>query len=125
MGLLFANRELFADGIFIQTPQNRRLFPSVTRPGPAGLPRTCNEWEHRITLTRNQFLWIANATSVQADGANSDPITLSADHLQALRDLASRMEPEEDVVKPPDPEVFSFEGDLQPGLVYLAKLEKP
>jgi hypothetical protein len=49
---------------------------------------------------RNQFRWIANAASVQADGANSDPISLSSNHLEALRDLASRMEPEESVVKP-------------------------
>ncbi len=123
LGFLSANRELFAGGVTIETPQNRRLFPSITRAGPNGLPRPCSEWEHRITLTRNQFLWIANAANVHAGGANSDPISLSPDHLQALRDLASRMEPEQSVVKPPDPEVFSFEGDLQQGLVYLAKLE--
>lgn len=123
LGLLSANRELFAGGITIQTPQNSRMFVPVTRPGPNGLPRPCNEWEHRITMTRNQFLWIANATSVQVAGANSDAVSFSPDHLQALRDLASRMEPEESVVKPPDPEVFSFEGDLQQGLVYVATLE--
>jgi hypothetical protein len=123
LGLLSANREMFADGITLQTPQNRKQFAVITRPGPQALPRPCNQWEHRITLTRNQFLWIANAASVQADGANSGPVAFSRDHLEALRDVADRMEPEESVVKPPDPEVFAFEGDLQPGLVYSAALQ--
>jgi hypothetical protein len=123
LGFLSANRELFAGGVTIETPRTRRQFASVARPGANGLPRPCSAWESQITLTRDEFLWIANASSVQAHGANSDPVLLSADHLRALRDLASRMEPEESVVRPPDPEVFPFEGDLQQGLVYSATLE--
>ena len=121
LGFLSPNRELFAGGINIETPHNRREFPVSTVPGRQLHP--CTEWEHRIILTRNQFLWIASAPMVTASGANSDAVSLSDEHMKALRDLASRMEPEESVVNPPDPDVFSFEGELLPGLVYQTKLK--
>lgn len=76
-------------------------------------------WEHTLTLTRKEFLAITRSEFVRFL-QNDTFVPLSSDHLEALRDLASRMEPESSIADPPDPPVFPFAGELNESVTYMA-----
>ncbi|HWX42343.1 MAG TPA: hypothetical protein VN345_14425 [Blastocatellia bacterium] len=97
-----------------------RLRLPVTRTG-AGASCRSPVWQHQVELTRDQFLLVTNSPDVTF-GEGAARFALLPENLTALRDLASRLEPADSIANPPDPPVYTFDGHLEEGKTYHARL---